>query len=354
MTMPARGLDASVESILRILVVRPNHRLGNNLLLTPLLTTLARRFPGAEIDVVTGGAVAAELFGRLPGIGRVFAFPTNSFHEPRVVLSTLRALRRRDYDLAIDPMPHSRGGRFILGLVRARHKVGFLWSRPRRDRTLTRGVAASMASPHLALAPLDLLRLAADDLGGSFRGTHTGRVLDIGLRRSERLAGAFRLRTAFGDAPPRRPIVGLYAHATGSKCLPPAFWRAVVARVQGHAEVVEFVPHDGVARLPGLAAVFCSDARRLAAACGATDLFVSADCGVMHLAAAAGGPVIGLFKHTAPERYAPLSDGSEALAVTDADGERVGAHVCARLTSPATLRPVASGGRGRALAARRV
>lgn len=327
------------ESILRVVVIRPNHRLGNNLLLTPLLTTLARRFPGSEIDVVAGTEVADSLFGHLPGIGRVRAFPTNSYREPVATLSMLRTLRRERYDLAIDPIPRSRSGRFVLGLVSARHKLGFLWAQKHRDLPLTRGIDPTMASPHVALAPLDLLLLGAGDLGAPTGAMMPNQVLDIALTRGERLCGAFRLRGAFGDGGARRrAIVGVYAHATAHKCLPPTFWRHVVTQAQETADVVEFVPHDGVARLPGVRAVFCSDPRRLAAACAGTALFVSADCGVMHLAAAAGVPVIGLFKSTAPERYAPLSTGSEALYVTENDGERIGAHVRVRLESAALLR----------------
>ncbi|WP_254427179.1 hypothetical protein [Rhodanobacter sp. C01] len=41
------------RDIFRILLLRPNHRLGNTLLLTPLLIELEQRYPGAEIDLIT-------------------------------------------------------------------------------------------------------------------------------------------------------------------------------------------------------------------------------------------------------------------------------------------------------------
>ncbi|MCC6171571.1 MAG: hypothetical protein IT481_06025 [Gammaproteobacteria bacterium] len=48
------------DTVCRIAVIRPNHRLGNNLLLTPLLGAIEDCLPGAEVEVVTGGGAAAE------------------------------------------------------------------------------------------------------------------------------------------------------------------------------------------------------------------------------------------------------------------------------------------------------
>lgn len=46
--------DSTFFSAIRsILVVRPNVRLGNNLLLTPLLAELEQKFPLARIDILS-------------------------------------------------------------------------------------------------------------------------------------------------------------------------------------------------------------------------------------------------------------------------------------------------------------
>ena len=55
----------------------------------------------------------------------------------------------------------------------------------------------------------------------------------------------------------------------------------------------------------------------MAAVCRATDLFVSADCGVMHLASAARARVLGLFKVTDSMRYAPYGNVSASLEARD-------------------------------------
>src|SRR6476661_5387684 len=47
--------SAKPETVRRIIVLRPNHRIGNTLLLTPLMQELEARFPQARIELVTAG-----------------------------------------------------------------------------------------------------------------------------------------------------------------------------------------------------------------------------------------------------------------------------------------------------------
>lgn len=46
--------------------------------------------------------------------------------------------------------------------------------------------------------------------------------------------------------------------------------------------------------------------------------FVTADCGIMHLASATSTPVVGMFSVTDIETYRPYNHGSTALKVTSA------------------------------------
>ena len=48
-------------SVKRILISRPNHRLGNMLLITPLIQDMQRVFPNATIDFFVKGGVAPIL-----------------------------------------------------------------------------------------------------------------------------------------------------------------------------------------------------------------------------------------------------------------------------------------------------
>jgi len=156
------GLESADNSlpVRRIAVLRPNHRLGNTLLLTPLVRELEARFPDAEIELVAAGVAAGAVFRQFTQVTAVHAFPAASYRHPSQVLSLLLTLKRRSFDMAIDPIPQSRSGRFLLGMIRARERVGYRWGVPGRDRMLTHAVDPATAPSHCAESPVHLLHAA--------------------------------------------------------------------------------------------------------------------------------------------------------------------------------------------------
>lgn len=50
---------------IRILISRPNHRLGNQLLMTPLVQEVIATFPNCKIDLFVKGNIASILFKKL-------------------------------------------------------------------------------------------------------------------------------------------------------------------------------------------------------------------------------------------------------------------------------------------------
>jgi heptosyltransferase III len=161
-------------------------------------------------------------------------------------------------------------------------------------------------------------------------------LMDIRLSEAERREGALELGTVLGESHAgQRRTLGLFAHATGAKCLPPQWWRQLVECLQARApsiRLVEFLPEDARTRLDGIVpGTFTPQLRMLGAKLAATSLVVIADGGVMHLADAAGAAVLALFKITAPSQYGPRRAGSESLLASDMTPEAVAAHICARL-----------------------
>jgi heptosyltransferase III len=324
--------------VCRILVLRPNHRLGNTLLLTPLIQELEHRYPGAEIDLVVAGAVANAVFLRYPQVRIRYVFPADSFRHPLQVLATFMQLRRNFYDIAIDPSPHSRSARFMLAWVRAREKLGFLWRHRWCNLMLTRGVPVDAAPHGVAAKPVYLLRTARLEVCASTSSSIASLpLLDLRLSATERRIGQQRVRRLLADAQsPSVLRIGLYCYATGRKSYPRAWWQAIVAGVRQvvpNAAILEIVPHDGRPRLDGrLPALYSADARSLGGALAALDLCVSADCGVMHLAAASGASVLGAFKVTDPGRYGPYGAGNASLIASDTEPNAVIAQILANLS----------------------
>ncbi len=303
-------------SVRRIAVVRPNHRLGNAVLLTPLVRELEACFPESCIELITTGSAARSVFRQFSRVTAVHSFPARSYRDPLGVAQMLLMLKCRSYDLAIDPMTRSRSGRFVLGWLRSRERIGFRWHSILRDRMLTHAVDPVGIPAHFAATPLSLL---PDDRQRGEVANVGSRRLDLRLTPAERRAGALRLGDSVAAA--HRPCLGIFANATGDKCFPPDWWHRVLyslRRKNPGLALVEFVPADRRPRLGGeIPALLTADLRLLAATMSATSALLSGDCGIMHLADAAGARVVGLFRTSDPSRYGPSGPESTSLWVKD-------------------------------------
>jgi len=332
-------MSAAVHSIA---VLRPNHRLGNTLLLMPLVQELQERFPQAQISVVSGSGAAPGLFRAYERVDATHFLPPVQLRNAGKLLKTFRSLRQDPFDLAIDPIVRSRFGRFLLGYVRARARVGFVWGAAHRDRMLTHAADPRGAPQHFTQAPIWLLRTAY--LGESGSAERTPRPMDLRLSEEERHQGAQRLAATLGGAAAvgsaewhARPKVGLFANATGEKLYPLSWWRQLVGCFCGsHIQFVEIIPEDRRARLAAeIPGVYTPDLRLLGATLAATSMLVVADGGVMHLAEAAGARVLGLFRTTQPSQYAPLRAGSVGMRADDLSAEAVATRMRALLDGTA-------------------
>jgi heptosyltransferase-3 len=290
--------------IFRILVLRPNHRLGNTLLLTPLLTELEQRYPGAEIDLVTGCEAADDVFAGFRQVRHVHQLTRRPGHHPVHLLRTLLRLRRNCYDLAIDSTRGSRSGRLLLFLSGARHLLGL----PESKRELREGgsawpAALNHAPSHFSLDGVYALRCA---LGLPFMDQdHTWPPMRIHLRAEEQACGRALLTDLLGHAPDGdRQVIALFPNATGNKRLCGDWWLALAdALAAAHPQLcfIEMIPGHGQSQLQSrFPAFYSSNVRRMAAVLAQCSGYISADCGVMHLASAAGVPTLGLF--TRPSR----------------------------------------------------
>jgi heptosyltransferase III len=305
--------------IRKILVIRPNHRLGNLVLLTPFIRDLRRAFPGAKIDLVVGGGVAHKIFQGYPDVEIRYIFPSRSFRMPGAVLRTMLAMRRTRYDLAVDPNPKSASGRFLLRWVDAQRKLGYRWHRWLRDRCLTHRAERPRVVEHFSLEPGRLLREAQPPLWPPGQVQASG--LDVVPSSAERDKGRRIVLTALAADNGAGPIIGLYALATAAKNYAPEWWARVAAHLRSEipqARLVEILAHDGIARVPTpLPGIHSTELRELGGILASLNLFVTGDCGVMHLAAASGVPVAAAFKATDARRYGPL--GPQHLSVDARD-----------------------------------
>ncbi len=91
------------SEIRRILICRPNHRLGNLVLLTPLLVELERALPEAKVDIMLAGDRGEELFRTFPNVKTIHVLSRRMVRHPVATVRTILQIRRAGYDLAVDP-----------------------------------------------------------------------------------------------------------------------------------------------------------------------------------------------------------------------------------------------------------
>jgi heptosyltransferase III len=300
-----------VESISSVLICRINGRLGNTVFLTPLVKRIHELLPHASIDLALAYPGAGELLRNFPGLRRIIVFPHRSHRPIRNYFGALRQMRAERYDLALDPVPESTGGRVALTLCRARYRVGF--STGSQWAPLTHAVSEPEVDMHQALLPVFLL----SQVIGKPHDTD-GLRLTLCLRPEEIESGRLAVlqvmeHFARGRISPSRTTsraFGFFAHATGLKIIERAWWLAfweAFLELEPEAIPIEFLPP--LARTPSDArfpSIRFGSPRALTAAIAATRMFISADTGPMHLASSTAVPTVALFRASNPVLYGPL------------------------------------------------
>ncbi|MBN8736434.1 MAG: glycosyltransferase family 9 protein [Xanthomonadales bacterium] len=320
----------------RVLICRSVHTLGDSLTLTPLLAELAEVYPGAEVDIVSRCPTADVLFEAFPNVRNVLRIPRHAAGHLLATARTLHAMRRAHYDLVIDPDPQSQSGRLLALSARARFSLGYVG--PKKSGTLTHGVAIPAELHHKAMTPVYLLRSATGEDPAARPYPQPSLVLtDAELACGRGTLG--RLAPVADDPPGGcRPRIGIFANATRNKLLAGDWWQAFIEALRAEVprgRIVEILPAFGKSMLEDhFPCFYSSDVRKMAAVIANMDAFVSADCGVMHLAWATGTPTVGLFNVTNPVEWGPFGPRMGALPLDEATPAEIAQRTVARLALP--------------------
>ncbi|MGH8214346.1 MAG: glycosyltransferase family 9 protein [Rhodanobacteraceae bacterium] len=245
--------------------------------------------------------------------------------------ATCRDRDRENFPFAYDRPRGIVGWRRQTGLSERRIS-GYVG--PDKSDTLTHGVAIPAGLRHKAMTPVYLLRSATGKDPAARAYPQPGLMLadaerQCGRRILARLASADHPRGASG------PRIGIFANATRDKLLEGDWWRAFIeafeAVVPG-CRIVEILPAFGQSMLDDrFPCFYSSDIRKLAALIENLDAYVSADCGVMHLAWAVGTSTIGLFNVTDPAEWGPFGPRAFALTLDGATPEAIAHRTAERL-----------------------
>jgi heptosyltransferase-3 len=310
-------------------VCHVSHSLGNTLLLTPLLSELEKVYPAAEIDILTRSPIAHDVYGRFFSVQRIFRMPAHGVGHPFQFFGTLRRMRKIRYDLAIDADPLSQTGRMLMLLSNSTYTLGF--SSPKKHGEITHAVALPDKLESKGRRPVYLLRSA---MGRDTSADYP--VPDIRLGAGEREQGHAALTrslAASGITSPGAGIIGIFANATGPKLLGEAWWMRLIqvleARYPEH-RIVEILPASGESmlssRYPGY---YSSDLRKIASVLSSLAVYISADCGIMHLACASDVPTMGIFTATNADEWGPYGAGRHVIAAYGKEPEEVARMIAA-------------------------
>ncbi|MCZ8543080.1 glycosyltransferase family 9 protein [Mesorhizobium qingshengii] len=314
-------LQTSPAPFRSILVIQAKF-MGDLVLASALAENLRLEFPGARLvflcearfeSFVIAHGIASEVvtFSRARMRG-------TTLERAKELCAMVRALRRFRFDLTID-LTDSKTSRIITGFVNARTRVGY--DPPERPlRLLERQPANVLARPY--------------GFGGQhflYRYLSPLQALGIGLHVAVPRIQPLPVETAKALALLRkhhlRPNAFVVVHAgasfEGRRWQPERFAAAIVEITgetgldvvlvggpdeHGIAERIVARTAPSVVNLVGQLSL-----ERLLAVLDQARLFLGNESGPMHMAAAVGTPVVGLFGSTNPSRWGPVGVSSIAL-----------------------------------------
>jgi heptosyltransferase I len=321
----------------RILLIRLS-AVGDVINTLPALSLLRKSLPQAHLAFLVEDRARELLVGH-PLLDAVYVFPRRRWRgllrspDPRdwralrsEATSYARELRDAHFDVTLDFQGNLKGA-LHARLSGAPRRIGFARG---HDREMshwfaTEHVVPPADRPHRVDKFVSLLR----PLGIDAREGEREFVLPPAPEARERI-DAFRAAAGLGSRPMIAMHPGTSARGSGKRW-PAERFGAVAARIADQADtVVTFGPGEHELAGAVVSASGRSDAVRLAPAglsllelaelLRVAAVFVSADTGPMHLAAAGGTPCVALFGPKDPAIYRPFGPGHQVLHQPDRDG----------------------------------
>lgn len=292
------------NEIKRILVIRPNHRLGNLLMLTALIQDLETFFPEAEINLFVKGGISPILFKNYKSVNKIVQLPRKPFKELGVYINKLFFLKKGKYDLVINADKDSSSGKLFTKYTRAKYKIfGTIEDIVHENDPVYL---------HMATSSVYCLRLLLKQSGITVNYP----IPSLNIKSSqEELEHAKGLLEEIADTSKR--TISIFTFATAAKCYSKEWWAVFYDRLLKEFpqyNIVEVLPVENVSQIDFKAPSYYSkDVREIAAFFYHTEIFIGADSGMMHLASASGIPTVGLFSKTKTEKYKPYGNDSIAI-----------------------------------------
>ncbi|KUE81474.1 hypothetical protein ATO46_00580 [Aeromonas schubertii] len=279
----------------RILVVRSTNRIGNAIFQLPFLHALRARYPDATIELVQSSGLMTPFIEELT-VSRIHLLHFR-WGKLTASLQALLALRKTPFDRVYTPFPSSTD-HLITACIRASDKRGF---NEMNGDVLFDEAITPLDDWHYAHTPLQLLGI-----------TSPPRYLE----HAPRLWKEAALPVQSGET----VRIGFFTGARDGKGLTHRQWQHLLGRIRSHMPSAHLI-HIQDPTLPepnlGDEIISLQSLEALARFTSGLHLFICADTGPLHLAAASGVRCLALYTQTTPSRYGCLGANHHHQEVTD-------------------------------------
>lgn len=287
------------DSEIKVLITRPNHRLGNQLLITPLIQEINKQFPNCKIHLIVNGNLSYILLSNYHCVETIFNLPKKPFNNILDYLKKSISLISNQYDIAIVGCEDSNSSKIFVKLSRAKFKI------------YNSGTTKLNRPEHIAKIPIYNLRKF---LGPSDYLTDRYPKLSIKLSRQEIEKGNQRIKALFNS---NKKTICIFTFATGNKCLSKKWWLKFYKELKTEFtdfNVLEILPNENVSQINFKSVHFYSNnLREIASVIENSVVFIGADSGIMHLSSSTNTTTFGLFNVTDPKTYGPYGGNNIPL-----------------------------------------
>lgn len=294
--------------IKKIVIIRTNHRLGNILLITPLIEEIVSQFPDAEIDLFVKGGASEIIFEKHSKIKSILFLPKNHFSQIGSYLLTWMKLIMKKYDLAINAQAGSSSGKLATKFSRSKFKF------------------YGVENPNSFAENEDYLHFAKN-IVYNFRAYLLKSRFNVKVQQVPKLHlilskdevfNGLQLLTSITKN--NKKTICFFTYATGSKCYKNEFWNEfylkMIIEFGDKYNLLEILPIENISQIDFKAKNFYSkNIREIASLLSNAELFIGADSGMMHLALTAT-KTIGLFKGRSIQKYAPYGFLNQGIDTT--------------------------------------
>jgi len=296
------------NKIKKVLICRPNGRLGNLLLITPLIQEVTSTFPDCKIDLFVKGTLAPIVFQNYENIDKIIDLPKKPFKELIKYLKVWTLIRKQNYDLVINVDQNSSSGRLAVQFSTAKYK--FFGDLPENVNLPYQDYA------HIAKYPVYNFRYALTQFGIENKEEPVA-LIDLKLSPSEIAEGKKTLDKIIDQ---NKKTIAIFTFATGDKCYCVSWWEdfyAALKKEYPNHNIFEVLPVENVSQINFQAPSFYSkDVREIGSVLANAAVFVGADSGIMHLASASKVPTVGLFSISKLNKYEPYGNNSIGIDTT--------------------------------------